>query len=65
MATLSGQIPFVERVRQIREERQIGLMDASKIAQREKLLELVDQAETIEDLKCILRQIIRNPQEGE
>ena len=49
-----------EDVRFLREEKQIGLYEARAILTKERLLSAVDSATTIEELKEIIRYIVKN-----
>lgn len=47
-----------ERVRRLREERGIGMMEAKKIVMREELVADISAAATIDDIKALLLRII-------
>lgn len=47
----------VERVKAIRIANECSLMEAHRLAMREALATAIDNAETIDDLKAILRTI--------
>jgi hypothetical protein len=49
-----------QRIREIREARQIGIIEARDIARREKLLADIQSAETVADLRRIVFHIARN-----
>ena len=49
-----------EDVRFLREEKQIGLYEARAILTKERLLSAVDSATTVEELKEIIRYMVKN-----
>lgn len=59
MARMQNQISTrSRRVQEIRETQKVGLIEAEQIARRERLKDLIDQADSIEDLKIVLREIV-------
>lgn len=49
---------LLERIRELRAERGIGLLEAKRIAEREAALIAIANARTVEDLKQILIKMI-------
>lgn len=48
------------RVLEIRNEQGISIFEARRIALRESMLDAIDQADSIDDFKIILRTIVEN-----
>lgn len=62
MPVADGRICIThERIRQIREKRECGMMDAKKIATLEVINVLIDCATSVDDLKPILRALASKP----
>lgn len=58
--TMYGGYPMSkkDRVSYIRETWNCGLLEAKRIVAKEMILEEIDAAESVDDLKAILRQLV-------
>lgn len=57
VTSIQSQDRLAARVRELRDTRNIGLLEAKRVALREELFAEIDRASTIDDIKTILRKL--------